>query len=70
MNKWFVVNRLSLNKDKTSVIKFNLNHLQDDSFQILYKDIEIKEVTNIKFLGLGVTNIWSGWLVLTKYYQE
>jgi hypothetical protein len=27
-------------------------------------------VTNIKFLGLGVTNIWSGWLVLTKYYQE
>ena len=31
------------------------NHLQNDSFQIFfYQGIEHKEVTNIKFLGLGL----------------
>jgi hypothetical protein len=33
----FVENRLFLNIDKTNVIKFNLNHLQDYSLQIPYK---------------------------------
>jgi uncharacterized lipoprotein YajG len=44
---------LSLNVDNTN-IKFNLNHLQDDTLQILYQDKEIQEVTNIKFVGLGL----------------
>ena len=48
------VNGLSLNIDTTNAIKFNLNHLQDDTFQILYQDKEIKEVTNINFLGLEI----------------
>jgi hypothetical protein len=52
MSTWFAVYVLSLNLDNTNVIKFNLNHLQDDTFQILYQDKEIKEVTNIKFVGL------------------
>lgn len=30
MSKWFVVNGLSLNIDKTHVIKFNLNYFQDN----------------------------------------
>jgi hypothetical protein len=54
ISKWFAVNVLSLNVHNTSVIKFKLNHLQDDTFQILPQDKEIKEVTNIKFVGLGL----------------
>jgi hypothetical protein len=54
MGKWFAVKGLSLNLDKTKVVKFNLNHLQDGSFQFPYKDRHIKEVTNIKYLGLEI----------------
>lgn len=54
MSKWFAVNVLSLNVDITDVIKFNSNHLQSDTFQILYQDKEIKEETNIKFAGVGL----------------
>jgi hypothetical protein len=35
-------------------MKFNLNHLQAESFQFLYKDRHIKEAINIKFLGLKI----------------
>jgi hypothetical protein len=38
----------------TNAIKFNLSHSQEDSFQIPYKDKAIKQVTNIKFLGLEI----------------
>jgi hypothetical protein len=50
MSKWFASNGLSLNIDKTNVIKFSLSHLQEDLFQVPYRDKEIKEVTNTKFL--------------------
>jgi hypothetical protein len=30
MSKWFVVTGLSLNIDKTNVIKFNFNYFQDN----------------------------------------
>jgi hypothetical protein len=43
-----------LNTDKINVIKFNLNYFQEDQFQAFYKDKKIKDVTNIKFLGLGI----------------
>jgi hypothetical protein len=52
MSKCFAANGLSLNTDKTNVIKFSLSHLQEDLFQVPYRDKEIKEVSNIKFLGL------------------
>jgi hypothetical protein len=52
--KWFEANGLSLNIDKTNAIKFNLSHYQEDSFQIPYKDKEINQVSNIKFLGLEI----------------
>jgi len=35
MSKWLVLNGLSLNIDKTYVIKVNLNYFQDDSFKAL-----------------------------------
>jgi len=42
MSTCFAVYVLSLNLDNTNVIKFNLNNLQDDTFQILYQDKEIR----------------------------
>jgi hypothetical protein len=54
MSKWFAANGLSLNIDKTSVIKFNLSHFQEDSLQIFYRNKLIKEETNVRFLGLGI----------------
>jgi hypothetical protein len=38
MSKWFAANGLSLNIDKTSAIKFNLSHFQEDSLQIFYRN--------------------------------
>jgi hypothetical protein len=52
MNEWFSVNGLSLDIDKTNIVKFSSNHLQNDLFQITYQNKSMKAATNIKFLGL------------------
>jgi hypothetical protein len=52
MNAWFSVNRLSLHIEKTNIVKFTENHLQNNLFQITYQTKMMKEATNIKFLGL------------------
>jgi hypothetical protein len=54
MSKCFAANGWSLNIDKTDAIKFNLSHSQGDSFRIPYKNKEIKQITNMKFLGLEI----------------
>jgi hypothetical protein len=56
IDEWFTVNGLSLNIDKTIVMHFSSNHLQDNIVQISCEGKEIKEVINIKFLGLGLDN--------------
>jgi len=43
VNKWFVVNGLSLNTDKTDIIKINLSYFQDDPFQALYTGKKINK---------------------------
>jgi hypothetical protein len=53
MSKCFAANGLSLNTDKSRVITFNLSHFQEHSLQIFYRDKLLKEVTNVRFLGLG-----------------
>lgn len=45
--------RLSLNTYKRNVIKFNLKHLHDYSDPIFDQNTQMKELTKIKFLGLG-----------------
>jgi hypothetical protein len=57
MNKWILVNGLSLNIEKTHSVKFSSNHLQNDQFQITYQNKTINTATNIAFL----------WLELDKY---
>jgi len=50
MSKRFEVNELSLNTDKTDIIKINLNHLQDDPFQASYTG---KNINNYKISYFG-----------------
>jgi hypothetical protein len=52
MNKWFLVNGLTLNKGKTNIIKFSSKHYQDETFLINYQNYSINKLTNTKFLGL------------------
>ena len=50
MNEWLSVNGLPLNVDKTNIVKFTFNHLQNYLFQITYQNKTMKAATNIKFL--------------------
>ena len=54
INKWFTVNKLTLNVDKTSYIIFrssrNINANPPDS--IKYGDIQIQRESKVKYLGI------------------
>jgi mannose/fructose/N-acetylgalactosamine-specific phosphotransferase system component IID len=52
MNAWFTDSGLSLNTEKTNIVKFSSYHLQDHSFCINFQNKIMKEANNIKFLGL------------------
>jgi len=52
MSKWFLVNNLTLNIDKTNIIKFSSKHYQVEIFLINYQNNSINKPTNTKFLGL------------------
>jgi len=51
-NKWFSVNGLTLNIDKTNIIKFSSKHYQDKTFLINSQNNSINKPTSTKFLGL------------------
>jgi hypothetical protein len=51
---WFTANGLSLNTEKTNIVKFSSNHLQDDSFYINFQNKIMKEANNITFLGMEI----------------
>jgi hypothetical protein len=70
MSKWFTLNGLSLNTDKTKVMKFNLNYLQNESFQCFHKDKLIKEVINTKYLGLEKDKQTNLKTILCTYCQN
>lgn len=42
MSAWFLFKGLSLNIEKTNVVKFSSDHLQNDMCQITYKNKTIK----------------------------
>jgi hypothetical protein len=52
MSKWFLINGLTLNIEKTNIVKFSSTLYLGETFQIIYQNNAIKECTNIKFLGL------------------
>jgi hypothetical protein len=52
MIEWFTVNGLSLNTEKTNIIKFSTSNRQKNSFQIIYQSKSLVAANNTKFLGL------------------
>jgi len=52
MSEWFLVNGLTLNIDKTDLVKFSSNHYRDETFLINYQNNSVKESTNTIYLGL------------------
>jgi hypothetical protein len=50
VSKWFAVNGLSQNSERTNALHFKSKHLQNDSFQFFF--IKLKKLN--KFYGLGL----------------
>jgi hypothetical protein len=55
-NEWFTENGLTFKLDKTNVIHFKSNYLQDGTFQITCQAKEVKEAIHTKFYKLGLDN--------------
>jgi hypothetical protein len=56
MSKWFTVNKLALNLDKTNIIKFITSNSPQYALSIGYDENYIEESVNTKFLGLQIDN--------------
>jgi hypothetical protein len=56
MSKWFAVNRLALNLDKTNIIKCITNNSPQYALNVAYNGTCIEESVNTKFLGLQIDN--------------
>jgi hypothetical protein len=56
MSKWFSANKLSLNLDKTSVIKFKTKNWWQFPLNVQYNDKYIEEAVITKFHGLQIDN--------------
>jgi hypothetical protein len=52
MSERFLANGLTLNIDKTNIIKVSSKHYQDETFLINYQNNSINKPTNTKLLGL------------------
>jgi hypothetical protein len=59
INKWFMVNSLSLNFNKTNHMYFSLISNIKSNINVNYGDIQINSTRNIKFLGLIIDSSWS-----------
>jgi hypothetical protein len=56
MSKWFSANKLSLNLEKTNIIKCITKNSLQYLLNIGYSDKYIEEGLNTKFLGLQIDN--------------
>jgi hypothetical protein len=56
VNKWFTTNLLSLNADKTQHMQFVTKKSSLIDFHVKYKNKEIANTSNTKFLGLTLDN--------------
>jgi hypothetical protein len=54
MGKWFAVNKLTRNLDKTNIIKFIIYNSPQFPISIGYEDKYIEEAVHTKFLGLQI----------------
>ena len=59
MNLWFTINSLSLNLFKTNYVHFTAKSNTKIDINIKFKDIQINNTYNIKYLGLTIDNTLS-----------
>jgi hypothetical protein len=59
INKWFKVNQLSLNLEKTHFIHYINNNIDNSEIKIIFEDKQVSKVTTTKFLGLYIDNLFS-----------
>jgi hypothetical protein len=59
INKWFIINLLSLNADKTQYMQFVTKPSSLIDLHVMYKNKEIANTFNTKFLGLTLDNTFS-----------
>jgi hypothetical protein len=59
MNLWFTINSLSLNLFKTNYVHFTAKSNIKIDINIKFKDIQINNTYNIKYLGLTIDNTLS-----------
>jgi hypothetical protein len=59
INKWFTINLLSLNADKTQYMQFATKTSSLIDLHVKYKNKEIADTSNTKFLGLTLDNTFS-----------
>jgi hypothetical protein len=59
INKWFTTNLLSLNADKTQYMQFVTKNSSLIDLHLEYKNKEIANTFNTKFLGLTLDNTFS-----------
>jgi hypothetical protein len=52
INKWFVINLLSLNLNKTNYVHFLSKSITKFNINVNYKDVQINNTHHTKFLGL------------------
>jgi hypothetical protein len=52
MNNWFLINKLSINTEKTKYMLFHAHKNEDTNFTISINDITIERVSSCKFLGV------------------
>ena len=52
INKWFKVNQLVLNYNKTHYLQFNTKNSRDYALKLNYQGNYVKSSSNTKFLGL------------------
>jgi hypothetical protein len=59
INKWFTINLLSLNADKTQYMQFVIKTSSLIDLHVMYKNKEISNTSNTKYLRLTLDNIFS-----------
>jgi len=56
MNEWFLVNWLTLNIEKTNIVKFSSKKSKEEHIHFRYSNI-IKETDSLQFLGLELDKL-------------
>src|SRR5699024_9736280 len=71
LKTWCMSNALILNPDKTNIVLFKAkNKLPDCELRVFYDNTALKVQNEVKFLGVGLTEIQLGKDILKSYVKN